>query len=82
MRRPYVRSCLVRQLTPGIFLGQRRGTMRDSDTPTETAVMKIIERPSLLFLDMEKPLHGLGLLDNKSLGKLPSDPPFIGKKCG
>jgi hypothetical protein len=81
-RRTSARRCLIRQLTPGVFLGRRRGTMRTINIPTETAVTKIIKRPPLLFLDTEEPLHGLGLLDNKSLGESSSDLCFIAKRTG
>jgi hypothetical protein len=56
--------------------------MGAGNIPTETAVMKIIEQPPLLFLDIEEPLHSLGLLDNKSRKKLPSDLCFIMEKHG
>jgi hypothetical protein len=56
--------------------------MQTGNMPTETTFTEIIERPPLLFLDIEEPLHSLGLLNNKSLGKPPSDHPFIVEKHG
>jgi hypothetical protein len=81
-RRTSARRCLIQQLTPGIFFGRRRGTMRAVNTPTETAFTKIVERPPLLFLDTEEPFHSLGLFDNKSLGESSSDLCFIAKRTG